>query len=232
MRKRMLAMTGVVLGLLFAVAAPASAHSSLVSGQTSCVNVNHVVTWSIGNDFGLPMTIDTATATLGNQTFPVTGYVNPVSQGTPTTATTTIPGNLTGVVTLTVHSVWSDDFTQTNTATVDLTVPCNSDTTTVPETTTVPGATTTTVTVPETTTSLDVLPTTTVVPPPLATTTTGPQTTTTYICTVPPITSINVPPCTVLPHTGSSSGPMIVGGLFLLGIGGVLAGTARKRNWI
>lgn len=242
--RKILTLIGLVIGLLAMLAVPASAHSSVLSGQTTCVNGTHVVTWTIGNDFGLTMEI-TPTATLGNQTFPVVGFTSPVGVSpATTTATTTLPGNLTGNVTLTVVSVWTDEFTQTNSTSVALTVPCVEDTTTTtvaPTTTTISSpVSSTTLPPPVTTTSSDVRPTTTTLPPPDVTTSTGdtttttgpPLTTTTNICTVPPVTMTPTGPCWRSPGTGFDSGPLALGGVTALGVGGLLAGAARKRRRI
>lgn len=231
-RFRPLMMVGLVLGALALAASPASAHSSILSGQTACNNGTHVITWSVGNDFNLQMTIDTATATVNNQSYAVVGYTNPVAGLGTTSATTAIPGDVTGVVTLTVHSVWSDEFSQTNTTTVDLTVPCNEDTTT---TTTTVNTTTTAAEATTTTPSTEVA--TTTVPGDSTTTPTTPTTTsisvhetTGYICTIPPITAVGTPVCTSLPHTGSNSSGLLWVGIGLVGAGFFTTLIAGKRR--
>jgi LPXTG-motif cell wall-anchored protein len=136
---------GLVAGLIaagvFALAAPASAHNAAVSGSTSCSDGAHVVTWSIGNDWPTPMTIASATAVVGGQSYAVTGYANPVSM-TGTTATSVVPGGVSGTIVLTVHVTWSD-WAQTPTASVDLLSNCSTTTTQSTTTTTYPVTTTT-----------------------------------------------------------------------------------------
>jgi hypothetical protein len=135
-----LAVIPVTLIALVLYAAPAWANHVDASGTTSCSNGAHVITWTITNgDKRLPMTVD-AEAKLGAQTFPVEVTTNPVPALTSSSATSTVPGDLTGTVTLDVTATWSNGIHKPATATVDLTGPCPASTTTAP--TTVPGATT------------------------------------------------------------------------------------------
>jgi LPXTG-motif cell wall-anchored protein len=136
---------GLVAGLVatgvFALAAPASAHNAAVSGTTSCSDGTHVVHWTIGNDWPTPMTIASATAKIGNQSYAVTGYANPVSMAG-TTATSVVPGGTSGTITLSLHVTWSD-YQQSPTASVVLLSNCSTTTTQATTTTTYPVTTTT-----------------------------------------------------------------------------------------
>ena len=80
-----------------------------------CSDGDHVVTWSIQavSVVHLPMTIDTATATINGVTYAVTGYSTPIDDGETTFATTTVPCGTTGTITLHVHSTWPDGVTDT-----------------------------------------------------------------------------------------------------------------------
>src|SRR6476661_6809626 len=180
---------------LVALAMPASAHSTTITGDTVCFNGEHLVTWHIKNSSvstNLLMTIVSVDAHIGSTSYSVTGYSSPVAKGATTDGTSTVPGGVTGTITATVHVNWPDGITDDDTASVTLvdncvgttttttTLPETTTTTTVPETTTtVAGtttiATTTTTTVPETTTTTTVPETTTTVPE--TTTTEGPTTT-------------------------------------------------------
>ena len=137
-------MAGVAAAALMGLATPASAHRALLKGWTSCSNGEHVVLWSIGNDFELPMTIDSATAAIGATSYAVTGYDATVANVGTTSATTIVPGGEAGTLTLTVHATWTDQYTDTEHASVDLESDCTSTTTTL-------GSTTTTTAMPTTT---------------------------------------------------------------------------------
>jgi hypothetical protein len=120
--------------LFFAAVMPAFAHTPLVSGHTVCSNGQHVITWSIGNDFHLPMTITSARATKGSASYAVTGYqatLGPNGTASDTTsAKTVVPAGATGSVTLTVHARWTDGFTTSRSTSVALLGPCMGSTTT------------------------------------------------------------------------------------------------------
>jgi LPXTG-motif cell wall-anchored protein len=137
---------GVVVAALGGLALPAYAHHAIVSGSTVCANNDHVITWSIGNnrDDEL-MTIESATATINGQSYAVTGYTSPVGFSGTTTATTVVPGPVTGTITLSVHVTWPT-YDNTNTADVPLegTCGCGCTSTTTSPTTTEPTTTTTT----------------------------------------------------------------------------------------
>ena len=261
--RRRLAIGGATLtigaAILFVAGAlPASAHTSLLSGRTVCGNGKHVITWSIGNDYHLPMTITSATATKGAATYAVTGYSATVGRhGTPsdtTSATTVVPGNVTGNVTLTMHVRWTDGFTRTGSTSISLIGPCgsNGSTTTtlgtqgstLPPPTTVPPttfqSTTTTLgtegsTLPPPSTSSSVAAQGSTLPPP---TTGQPPTSGANNGGTPvgPLGGPTGPPsgssiARALPFTGSSYvGPMLGVGSLVLGGVAVAAGSARKRR--
>lgn len=161
-------MTGIAMLLVMLFASPSWAHRPVLSGDATCPSADHVITWSIGNNLKKqPMTIMSATAVLdtNSTTYAVTGYTNPVDYGAPTSATTVVPGDLTGTVTLTIVGLWPDGITNPKTAVVALADPCAATTTTTtapPTTTTVPGSTTTTAptvtTAPNDTTTTGVVP--------------------------------------------------------------------------
>src|SRR5690349_10357045 len=120
----------VIVATVGLLAAPASAHTAKVSGVETCPGQNHLVTWTISNDFHTAAHIDSAVATLGGDTFSVDGLApNPVPPNNGTaTATTTVPGDRTGTITLTIHATWPDGFQQTAHGSVDLSPPCNEST--------------------------------------------------------------------------------------------------------
>jgi LPXTG-motif cell wall-anchored protein len=186
------------------LAAPASAHKAIVKGWTSCSDTNHVVIWSIGNDFNTEMTINSATAQIGGQPVAVTGYTSPVGDQGTTSATSIVPGPTTGTITLTVHVSWPDRVTDTEQASVDLVTDCNH------------GSSTTTTTLPPTTTGAPTTteaPTTTIAPPTTEasstteapTTTIAPPTTEASTTTEAPTTSIGEQGSTTVPTGGSST---------------------------
>lgn len=165
---RLIAVLSLTAVALFVASAPAWAHHPVLSGETACPGPDHVVTWTIGNSEPvLPMTIVSATAVLSGTTYAVTGYTSPVPAGASTQGTTTIPGNLTGTVTLTVRGDWSDSVSVVRSVSVDLFTPCEGTTTTTGETTTTTSEDTTTTSGETTTTTAE------------STTTTGETTTTT-----------------------------------------------------
>jgi LPXTG-motif cell wall-anchored protein len=129
--------TIVVVAFVLALARPASAHTPTASGSTSCPDANHLVSWTIHNsdrDFGT-MTIASATATIGGTTYAVTGYEADVPPLSTTHATTTVPGDVTGTIDLTLQVHWPDGFKNHASASVELQAPCHETTTTTPSTT-------------------------------------------------------------------------------------------------
>jgi LPXTG-motif cell wall-anchored protein len=142
---------GVVVAAVVGLSAPAFAHYSTQSGQTSCSDGAHVITWSIHNsESNQKMTIDSATAVAGGQSYAVTGYAQPVDFSGTTSATTVVPGGTTGTAVLTIHTSWPDHITYSGTAQVTLLSDCSTTTTQSTTTTTYP---TTTTTYPVTTTT-------------------------------------------------------------------------------
>lgn len=209
--RRVAMVTGIVAAVVMGFALPAWAHLTIASGTTICSNDDHVVTWTIGNRAtDLPMTVASATATIGGQSYPVTGYTSPIPSHSDTTATSTVPGDVTGTITLTVHGTWPDGHKGTARTSVDLIENC----------------------VPQSTTTVTVEGTTTI----FTTTSAGGSATTTPITglgsTVPTVAGQTVAPgSTALPRTGSSSGYAVFFGLSCIA-GGALLAIRRRRNWI
>ena len=180
---------GVAVAALLGFAAPAYAHHPVLSGFTTCSDGVHVVHWSIGNsEANATMNIQTATATIGAQSYAVTGYSTPVGDSGTTSATTLVPGGTTGTITLTVNAVWSDNFTDTQSTSVDLISNCSTTTTAAPSTTQAPTTTAAPTTLPPTTQAPTTTgaPTTTQAP----TTTAAPTTTVASTSTLETTTSI------------------------------------------
>lgn len=143
-RRRLLALGALVacflpLGLALSQL-PADAHHAELSGVPSCDADAHSIAWTIGNSVPKqPMTIVVATAMMNGVSYSVDGYTNPVPDAGTTTATSTIPGPLTGTVTLSVTGHWPDGHHTTRSVDVPLTDPCTTTTTTgVPPTTAPP----------------------------------------------------------------------------------------------
>jgi LPXTG-motif cell wall-anchored protein len=224
---------------VFATAAPAYAHHSVLSGSTECFDGEHIVTWSIQavSVVHLPMTIESASAENNGVTYAVTGYTSPVDDGDTTTATSVLPAGSTGTVTLTVHSSWPDNVEYDDSTSVvleDDCMPASTTTTEAPTTTTTEAPTTTTeaptsTTEATTTTTIVIEGSTTVPPftvPPPESSTSAPT----------PISGQGTPttaPGAVtgnLPRTGGDAGFPVVLGLCLLGAGAVLVLRGR-RAW-
>jgi hypothetical protein len=245
--------------LFVAAAMPASAHTPLLSGHTVCSNGRHVITWSIGNDFHLPMTITSARATKGAASYAVTGYqatVGPTGSASDTTsAHSIVPAGVTGSVTLTVHGRWTDGFTTSRSTSVSLIGPCMGATTTTlgSQGSTLPPPTTTPTTAGPPTT----LQTTTstvgsqgsTLPPPTTSTVASLGSTLSPPTSQPgangadnggtpiaPLGGPSGPPSGTsiarqLPFTGSGyTGPIVGAGSLLLGGLAVAIGSARKRR--
>ena len=133
--------------VVLATAIPAWAHEVLLSAYTPCSDGAHVITWSMGNsETNQSMQIDSAVATMGAETFAVTGYATTVAASSWTTGNSTIPAGELGTVTLTVHAIWSD-FQGSRSTSIDLVAQCGNNTTTstASTSTTIGGDTTTTV---------------------------------------------------------------------------------------
>lgn len=193
--------TGVVLG----AALPAAAHRPIPAGSTECADGAQLVTWRIGNSHPrFAMTIVSARAALDGAQWPVTGYTSPVAPLDATTATTTLPGALTGSLVLTVIARWPDQFRATRTATVELAGDCAPPPTTSPPTSSPPTSS------PPTSrgvSSASVVPTSTAARAGAAATTTPPQ----------------------LPNTGGPAGALIALGLGVLVLGAATLAARRPR---
>jgi LPXTG-motif cell wall-anchored protein len=134
-----------MVAALVGLSAPAFAHHSDASGETSCSDGSHTVTWSISNsESDQQMTVVSATAVIGGQSYAVTGYASPVDNGGTTTATSTVPGGTTGTIVLTADVSWPDRYTAKATASVNLLSNCSTTTTQATTTTNCDCATTTT----------------------------------------------------------------------------------------
>jgi LPXTG-motif cell wall-anchored protein len=212
--------TIVVVAIVLAFARPAWAHTVAVTGSTSCPDANHLVSWDIHNNetsSDRTLTILSATATIGGNTYAVQGYDAVVPPQGDTQATTVIPGDVTGTVTITVQAHWPDDFKNHATGSVELQAPCLDTSTTVPPTTAPP----------------------TTAPP--ATPPTGPPTT-----PGPPVSQGNVPSsggpqgsvagiesgpgaAGTLPRTGADTTNWALVGLVSLAFGGSLLLVGTKR---
>jgi LPXTG-motif cell wall-anchored protein len=218
---------------------PAFAHNTAVRGTVSCEGGDHVVHWQIANYEDMPMTIDSAVAMIGAQSYPVTGYASPVPNNSFTEATSIVPNSVGGTITLTVHASWADQFNDTKSGSVNLEPNCCKPTTTTEATTTTTEATTTTTaatTTTEATTTTTLPPTTTTQEhvkgsTTIVTTTTQAPTTTlrqagsTVPTTAAPTTTMAG---TSLPRTGSSTTLPV-----LFGLGSIATGAAllmRKRT--
>jgi hypothetical protein len=249
--RRRLALGSVALSIgaliVFALgASPAAAHTALLDGETSCANGEHVITWSIGNDFDVPMAITSASA----GPYAVSGYVSPVGPLGTTTASTIVPGPASGTVTLTVNASWSDGYTGTWSTSVSLEAPCvaaNGSTTTVSST--APATTSTPVSISITTAPASASPSTTVdradattsipagviaqgstlAPPPE---TVSPSDTNGTVASAAGATNgDNDGDSASLPFTGVNSfGPLLGGASLLVGVGALLYGNAPTRR--
>lgn len=243
---------GAVAIIVVGTALPAWAHHPLLSGVTVCSDGQHLITWTVRNsETDHPMRVASATATLGSQTFAVTGYDADLPPSGATSAQTTVPGGLDGTVTLTVHGVWPD-FAGNGSTSVVLVSHCPGSTTTTTAVTTTTEATTTTVgnstttsvpttittSVPSTTTtsisgntSTTAEATTTTTGTPVvtagstATTTTSGQSTPTSASRVTDAGG----PSGSLPFTGGSTNGAVFGLLSLVG-GAVALALTIKRN--
>lgn len=221
----------VVAGVL-AIAIPAWAHFPEVSGETVCSDGNHLITWTIGNsETDKVMTITSASASDGTNTYAVTGYSPTVGDSGSTTGTTTVPGGVTGTVTLTVTGSWTDGVIATRQTSVELIESC------APSTTTSTTASTSTTISPETST---VPVSTTTITEAGSTSTTAEATTSTSIAVegttvLLPSTTADSPSTTVapagttLPFTGGSFFGLLAIGASCL-IAGALALVRRRRR--
>jgi hypothetical protein len=225
--RRLAVVAALVFGTVALVAAPASAHTLTVSGTTVCPDSDHIVTWTIHNNETLPtrtMNFARVTATVDGVDYGISGYASSVPPGGSTTGTTTVPGNINGTITLTVHAVWADGYRGTTVGTVLLVPPC-------------PMETTTTTTATTSTTG----PTTTTTGGTGATTTTagGPDVSVASTSTtIGGVAGVESGPSTTasatsggsLPFTGSNGGTTAVVGVTALGLGLVLLAGAKRAG--
>jgi hypothetical protein len=210
----------VATGGVLLLASPASAHTATVQGKSSCPDVNHVVSWTLRNHETLPsrpMTIESVTAVLNGKTYAVTGYETVVPAGEATHAQTIVPGDLTGVITLTMHAVWPDGFKATASGNVELQAPCVTGATSPKPTTPVP-----TTPVPK-------------VPPgggtPGASNATAPPTTVGAVQGIEVGATTSTAPQSALPFTGAHSDAYaFVGALALVLGAALLVSTTRRRG--
>ena len=234
---------GVAVAAVVGMSAPAFAHNTAVHGTVSC-DGDHVVHWQIANYEDQPMTIVSAVAAIGAQTYPVTGYTSPVANNSYTDAYTTVPDSVGGTITMTVHTTWADEFTDTKSGSVDLVPNCcastttttyatttttEAPTTTTEVTTTTAAPTTTTTLAPTTTTQQRVEGSTTIV----TTTTQAPTTTlrpqgSTVPTTAAPTTTTTA--VTTLPRTGSSTTLPVFFGLGSIATGAALLMVRRRGD--
>jgi hypothetical protein len=114
-----------------ALVTAASAHASLISGTAQCQsNGTFTVSWTISNDWTLADTI-TEASNVGGGTFvglPTTIPASP-AKTPPFKSVTVLQTGIAGsakTASLTVHSTWSDNVTETNSGSVSLPAPCTS----------------------------------------------------------------------------------------------------------
>jgi LPXTG-motif cell wall-anchored protein len=130
--------TIVVVAFLLAFARPAWAHTVAVTGTTTCSDGNHVVSWTIHNNetaADRTLHIVSATATNAGTTYPVTGYDASIPPQGDSPASSTLPGGVTGTVTITVNVRWTDGFRNHATGSIELVSMCSPSTTTTPTST-------------------------------------------------------------------------------------------------
>lgn len=105
----------LVMGAIVGLATPASANHPVVSGRVACVGDQQVVTWTVENSESVSgtdrtMTVDEISVSPGTVSGVEAGDVLPPTPraGSSRTATTVLPGDWTGRVTLAVLAHWSD----------------------------------------------------------------------------------------------------------------------------
>jgi LPXTG-motif cell wall-anchored protein len=219
----------IAVGALVAMAAPAAAHTVAVEGVTSCPDANHLVTWTLQDHYttaGRTMTITSASATINGQTYAVTGYDATLPPGGTTQATTTVPGDVTGTITLTLRATWSDGYKGKASGSVVLQEPCVETTTTTASTTTTstsqPSTSTTPTSSASTTSSTPVTGGTT--PTSAAPPSSG------VLDTSAGVTSAAGAANGTLPHTGEDSQPWAFAGVGAFVLGLVLLTLTSKRT--
>jgi LPXTG-motif cell wall-anchored protein len=218
----------MAIGALVAMAAPAAAHTVAVEGVTSCPDANHLVTWTLQDHYttaGRTMTITSASATIGGQTYAVTGYDATLPPGGTTNATTVVPGDVTGTITLTLHATWSDGYKGKASGSVVLQEPCV-------ETTTTTASTTTSTTQPSTSTTPTSSASTTSSPPVTGGTapTSAAPPSSGVLDTQAGVTSGAAAGGGSLPRTGQDSQPWAFAGVGAFVLGLVLLALTSKRS--
>lgn len=243
--RRAVVLAALAIAGLLVFAVPAWAHHPVLSGNTSCANGDHVVHWTIGNsESNHVMTITSAVANVGANTYAVTGYSPTVGNGGSTSATTIVPGNVTGTVTLTVAATWNDGATATRQTTVELIGQCGGTTTTTQSSTSTSTSSTTATTSSSTSTSSSTTTSTiggetSTASSSTTTSTIAPLGSTTSIAPLDASTTPIAPlgetaaasgTTAALPRTGSGVSGEVVFGASLLLAGAVLAMRRRTRT--
>ena len=144
--------TGLVAAIVVALAAPGFACDAIVTASTSCATGSQVITWTISSDrTDLEMDIAHALAHVGVAPdatyFPTTGWAAAIAPGGTTTATTVVPMNMTGTITLDLYVYWPAILAtqQPKVNSLSLTLNnCAVTTTTAPPTSSPPSTTSTT----------------------------------------------------------------------------------------
>jgi hypothetical protein len=150
---RVAVIAGLTVSIVVAFAAPAWADVATVHGTATCSNAHRVVEWSLTNGSAAgPMSVGTASAQIGGDSFAATGFAASVASGATTSASSAVPDFATGTggpLMLSVNVSWpNDNFSTLVYASVDLGQACAASTATTgsqPTTTvTTPSPTTTT----------------------------------------------------------------------------------------
>jgi hypothetical protein len=217
---------GVAGAMAMAGVITVSAHANTVVLASVCAHdgLGKTITATITNDYNLA-----ETAAIGGQSgasfSPPSVQIasspsgHPLSTGT---MTATVPGTKTGVVSLTVHGVWSDGFKADITGTKDLGGACVVPT---PEPTPKPTATPT----PKPTATPTPKPTATPTPRPTATPTPTPTPAGVVAAVSSTTSSSSAAPITGVPNTGV--GPLLpLGALLALAGTGLAVAVTRRRG--
>jgi hypothetical protein len=234
-------------GFLTVFAAPAFAHHPIVSGTVECAENGHqIITWTVSNSETVSgtnrtMTLDQVHVSSGSVSGIGVGTAFPPSalSNSTRTATTDLPGDQTGNVTLQVRGDWSSGGPQNVSVTSDpvhLKGECEDTTSSSSTTTTTEATTTTTTQAAVTTTTTQAAVTTTTTQAAVTTTTLAPA------AVVAPTTASTVPtqvlgvtltapaPAAELPRTGSPIGSTVSVGLIALLLGGLALRLARSTK--
>lgn len=158
---RLWVIAGLAVATVLAFAAPASADVATVHGTTTCSNAHPVVQWTLTNEStGGTMSVGTASAQIGADSFEATGFAASVGASGTTSATSAVPDfatRISGPLMLSVNVSWpNDNFSTLVYGSVDLAQACSASTTTTlsqPTTTMTTPSSTTTTTAPLTSTT-------------------------------------------------------------------------------